>query len=160
MLFGLCACLVVVENDHGCVFWVLFSPFPALHRCTHKADHFVSEGRIVEVFFEDIETVLKGCDAHVFVFEGDEFIGRNASLKHLTEFVVGHGRDTVGLTLQERVNVKALLQDRHATLATISGDTLLAHPRQERIFVAVEPNADGVTREICGASDAAVFPAG
>ena len=63
-------------------------------------------------------------------------------------------------TLQKRINIEALLEDRHTILTTIGRDAFLAHPGQEGVFVAEEPDADGLALEILGAGDAGVLPAG
>ena len=51
--------------------------------------------------------------------------------------------------LQDRVHIEALLENLHTIGAAVGGDTKLAHPRQERILVAEEPDAKRLALEVC-----------
>jgi hypothetical protein len=62
--------------------------------------------------------------------------------------------------LQERLDIEALLQDRHPLLAACGRDAELAHPGQERVLVAGGPDAERVARKIPGLLDARVPAAG
>jgi DHA1 family bicyclomycin/chloramphenicol resistance-like MFS transporter len=146
VLLGLGAGLVIVEHDHRGVLGVLLGPFPALHRGAHEAGHLVDEGRILEVVFQHVKPVFQRRHALILVFEGHQFVGRDAGVDDLPVFVVGHGRDAVGLPLQQRVDVEALLEHLDAVGAALGRDAELAHPAQERVLVAEEPDAQRACR--------------
>ncbi len=61
------------------------------------------------------------------------------------------------MTLKDRINVEALLQNRHAIIATVNRKAELGHPAKERILVAVEPNAQCFTGEVSRGRNATVF---
>jgi hypothetical protein len=99
---------------------------------------------------QHIEAVFQRRDALVLVLEDDQIFRRNARIDHLPVLVVGHGRDAVGLLLQQRIDVEALLQNGHAVIAAFGRNAELAHPRQERILVAEEPDAQRLARKSSG----------
>ena len=160
MLFGLCAGFVVFQNDLGGLIRVLFGVFPTGHRSADETGQLVDLGGIGQLVLQHIETVLKRRDALILVFEGNQIIRRNARIHNLPVFVIGHGRDTIGLFLQQRINVKALFQDLNTGLAALGRNAQLRHPAEERVFVAKEPNAQRATREILGAGDAGFLETG
>ena len=142
---------VIVQHDFRGLFRVGGGIGPALHRGFHKACHFVFKRLIRQAVFEHIKTVFERGDALVFVFKGDQIVGGNARVNHLPILVIGHGGDTGGLFLQQRIDVEPLFQNGHAALGAIGREAQFAHPRQKRIFVA---------GEIFGSGDAAFLEAG
>ena len=96
----------------------------------------------------------------VFIFEHDKLVGWNTAVDHLPIFVIRHGGDAIGLLLQKRVNIEALLQYFHATFRAVRLDAKLRHPAQERIFIAVEPNAERTVLKIGWRLDAGFGAAG
>ena len=152
--------LIIVQNDTSCGFGVFLGPFPAFHGSAHKAHHLVHERGVIKVVFQRIDAVLKRGDALIFVFECHQFILGNASIQHLPVFIVGHGRNTVSFAVKQRVDIEPLLEHRHAIVAAIGRNTRLAHPAQERVFIAKEPDTDGLAPEILDTFNARVFPAG
>ena len=96
----------------------------------------------------------------ILVFEHDELLGLVAGVDHLPIFVIGHGRDAVGLLLKQRVDVEALLHHLDAARRAVGREFELPHPIEERIFVAVEPDAKRAALEILGLLDAGVGAAG
>ena len=160
MLFRLCAGGVIVEHDLGSFLRVLARPFPALHRGRNELRHLLDESRILELVFHHIEAVFHRGDALVFVFEHDQLVGRNAAVNHLPIFVVGHGRHAIRLLLEQWIDVEALLQHLHATCGTIGLETELRHPAEERIFIAVEPDAERAALQISRCLDAGFGAAG
>ena len=60
----------------------------------------------------------------------------------------------------KRIDVEALLQDRDPVRTALGRDAEVAHPGQERVFVAEEPDAQRMAAEVLGLPDAGVFAAG
>ena len=79
---------------------------------------------------------------------------------HLPVLVVGHGRDAVGLLLQQRIDVEALLEHLDAAGAAVGLEAELRHPGQERILVAEEPDAERLALEVGRRLDAGLLAAG
>ncbi|MNT11157.1 hypothetical protein D3C72_1460240 [compost metagenome] len=160
MLFGLGAGGVVFENDIGGIVWVFFRPFPALHGSADKFDHVFLEFGVLELVFENVKPVLQRCHAFRLVFEGDEFLRLDAGIDDLPIFIIGHGGNAGGLLLQQRIDVEALLQNRDAIRTAGGRDFQVRHPRQERVFVAEEPDAERLALEIFRLGDAGFLEAG
>ena len=160
MRLGLRTGLVIVEHDHRGFFGIGLGILPALHRRAHELDHLLLEGRIGKVLFQNVDPVFQRRDALVLILEGHQFVLADTRIQNLAVFVIGHGRNAVRLPLQQRIDVEALLQNRHAILAAIRRNALLGHPRQERVLVTEEPDADRLALEVLRAGDAGVLPAG
>jgi hypothetical protein len=62
--------------------------------------------------------------------------------------------------LQQRIDVEALLEHGRRRRAALGRDAQLAHPAQERVFVAEEPDAQRAARKILGARHAGSLQAG
>ena len=161
MFFGLCAGLVIIQNDHGSVFGVFFGPLPALHRGLHETHHFVFEGRISKVFFQHVKAVFECGDALIFILEGHQFIRRHARVDDLPVFVIRHGGNAVRLTLKQRIDVEALLQNLDTVFVFAIGfDAKLCHPAKEREFVAKKPDAQRAVHQRLRPFDTHIAPAG
>ncbi len=148
MLLGLGAGSVVVEHDHRGLLRMLAGIFPALHRGFHKAGHDVDESGIGQALLEHVETVFHGGDALLFILEDHQILRLHAGVDDLPVLVVGHGRDAVGLLLQQRIDVEALLEDLDAVVAAIGRNAEFRHPGEEGILVAEEPDAESLAAEI------------
>ena len=161
MRFGLCAGLVIVQNDHGRFIRVRLSVFPALHRSTHEFLHIRDKGGIIQTLFQDIKPVFQRCHALVFIFEGHQIVRADARINDLPIFIIGHGRNTVSLTLQQRVHVKALLEHLNTGFRfAIRGNAQLAHPGHEGEFITKEPHAQRPVGQICWGRDPRIAPTG
>ncbi len=114
MLFCLGTAGVILENDLGGFVRVFLGPFPALHGCADKPHHLVCKSGVPEVGSKDIEPVFHRRHALILILEGDQLVRVHPGINHLPVFIVGHGRDAIGLALQQWVNVKALLQNFYA----------------------------------------------
>ena len=157
---GLRAGRVVVEHDLGRLVRIGAGIVPALHRGLHEARHLVDEGRVLELVLQHVEAVLERGDALVLILEDDEVLRLDAGVDHLPVLVVGHGRDAVGLLLDQRIDVEALLQHGDAVGAAVGRQAELAHPGEERILVAEEPDAERLALEVGRRLDAGVLAAG
>ena len=160
MLFGLGAGGVILEHDVSCSAGVFLGPLPAFHRGPHEAHHLVLERGVLQAIAEDIQAILKRGHTLVLILEHHQLIGTQTGIDHLPVLIIGHGGYTLGLLLQDRVDVEALLQDIHAAAAAISRDVQLAHPGQERILVAIEPDAKGLAAEVSRRLDAGILATG
>ena len=160
MLLGLRASGVILENDVSGGVRVFLGPFPALHRGPHEANHLVLEGGVLQTVLKDIEPVLKRRHALILIFEDHKLVRGQTGIDHLPVFIIGHGGHALGLLLQDRVDIEALLQDIYAAAAAVGRDAKLAHPGQERILVAIEPDAKGLAAEIRRRLDAGILAAG
>ena len=160
MALGLRSRRIVVE--HGLDRFVGVGPCigPALHRCLDELRHRLDEGRVLELVLSDIEAVFEGGDTLVLIFEDDEVLRLHPRLDDLPVLVIGHGRDAVGLLLQQRIDIEALLEHRHAVGSPGRRYAELAHPRQEGIFIAVEPHAERLALEVGRRLDPGLGPAG
>ncbi|QTK80715.1 hypothetical protein AT6N2_C3231 [Agrobacterium tumefaciens] len=160
MLFRLRAGGVVFENDIGGLVGVFLGPFPALHRGTNEFDHVLLEFGVLEFVFENVESVFQRRHAFILIFEGDEVFGLDAGVENLAVFIIGHRRNAGGLFLQKRIDVETLFQHGHAIGAAGGRDFQVRHPRQERIFIAEEPDAQRLALEILRFLDAGFLQAG
>ena len=106
-----------------------------------------------------IEAVFEQVVAHVGVVEDGQIVRPEAGIERLAVFVVGHDRDAVGLILDHRLNIEALLQNGDAVGAAVGGEAELVHPGKERILVAEEPDAERVAREVVRGLDAGILRA-
>src|SRR5207248_8536002 len=106
------------------------------------------------------ETVLQGRNTFVLIFEDDELARLVATIDHLPVLVVSHGRDAVGLLLQDRIDVEPLLDDLDAAGRAVALVAELRHPGQERILVATVPDPDGLALEVGWFLDAGIGAAG
>jgi len=80
VLFRLGAGGIVLEHDVCSVIRVFLSPFPALHRGAHEADHLVGERRVLEAVLEHVNAILKSGDTFVLILEGDEVVRGEAGI--------------------------------------------------------------------------------
>ena len=128
MLLGLGAGGVILENDVSGGVRIALGPLPAFHRGPDKTHHLVLEGGILEPVPKDIEAVLKRCHTLFLIFEDNQLIGGQPGIDDLPVLVIGHGGYALGLLLQNRVNVEALLQNIHAVAAAVGRNAKLAHP--------------------------------
>ncbi len=62
--------------------------------------------------------------------------------------------------MQQRIDVEALLEHGHAVVAAIGRHAERAHPAQERVFIAEEPHAEGLTGKVFRAGHAGFLEAG
>ena len=149
VLFRLRTGGIVFKHDVGGLIRVVLGKFPAFHGGANEADHLVFKGRILELVFQHVNAVLQRRHALVFILEHDQIIFRKPGIDNLPVFVIGHGRHAVGLLLQDRVHIEALLENLHPVSAAVGCNAKLAHPRQERIFVAEEPHTKRLALEVC-----------
>ena len=148
MRLGLRPRRIRLQHDRRRRVRVRLCVLPALHRRPHKAHHLVAESCILQVRLQHVKPVFQRRHALVFVFERHQIIRLDPRLQHLTIFVIGHRRNAGRLLLQQRIDVEALLQHRHPIRTACRRQLQLAHPRQERIFVAIEPHAQRLALEI------------
>ena len=76
-----------------------------------------------------VEAVLEHVVAHLGVVEDGQVLRLEAGLERLVVFVVGHDRDAVGLLLDQRLHVEALLQH---------GDAVRRRPRSTRPILFIQ----------------------
>ena len=148
---------VGLHHDLGGFAWVFHSVVPALEAGFEELGHARHKGRVFQVGLEHVQAVFQRRHAFFFIEEGDQVALFDARVHHLPVFVVNHGGNTGGLVLQQRVYVKALLEDLDVGVRLVAE---LGHPVQEGVFVAAVPDAQGLAVEVFGAVDAAGLFAG
>src|SRR5690606_41283376 len=84
---------------------------------------------------------------HFGIVEDDQVFRLEAGIDRLPVLVIGHHRNAVGLLLDERLHVEALLQHGDAVRPTFGRKAELVHPGEEWILIAEAPDAERVALE-------------